>query len=86
MSDVTVRSSFRQALIGIFGTVAETGGAAQETVGMATNYVHNRAVEQRLTDRAFIRHRTAETLRDIQKKLDADADLSALYDKLESEF
>jgi len=83
---MSVLRSLSNALITTFDTVGAVANTAQETVGMATEYVHNRAHSQKLTDKQAVIVSTAKTLQVHKKELDADEELKALYDELEKEW
>lgn len=79
-------SSASRAITSVFDTITDVAGTANESVSMATTYVHNRAVSQKLTDKQEVMVSTAEKMTELQAKLDADDKLKAQYDKLEAEF
>lgn len=81
-----IYSSASNAITSIFDTITDVANTAGESVSMATTYVHNRAVSQKLTDKQEVMVSTAETLAALQTKLDADEKLRAIYDQLEKEF
>lgn len=81
---MSVLSSISNALTQTFDTIGAVAQTAQETVGMATEYVHNRAHSQKLTDKQAVIVSTAKTLQVHKQELDKDAELKALYDELES--
>ena len=78
--------SASNAITSIFDTITDVANTAGESVSMATTYVHNRAVSQKLTDKQEVMVSTAETLAALQTKLDADEKLAAIYASLEKEF
>ena len=79
-------SSASNAITSIFDTITDVANTAGESVSMATTYVHNRAVSQKLTDKQEVMVSTAETLAALQTRLDADEKLRTIYEKLEAEF
>lgn len=79
-------TSVANTIVKVFDTVTDVASTAQETVGMATTYVHNRAVSQKLTDKQEVMVTTAETLAVLQAKLDADEKLAKIYASLEKDF
>lgn len=83
---MTFFSSLNRALCSTFDTITEVGTATQETVSMGTNYVHNRAVEQNLTDKHMVQLRTAKAMREFKAELDADKDLAKIFNDLSKDF
>lgn len=83
---MSVLSSISNALTTTFDTVTAVATTAQETVGMATEYVHNRAHSQKLTDKQAVIVSTAKALQVHKQELDADEELKALYDELEKDW
>lgn len=79
-------SAIRDTIVATTRPVISTANALDESLSIATEYVHNRAVATKLTDREYVKVTTAETLLELQAKLDADVDLKAIYDKLDAEF
>lgn len=79
-------SSIRDTIVAITRPVISTANAADESLSIATEYIHNRAVSTKLTDKQYVMVATAEKMTELQAKLDADEDLKAQYDALQSHF
>lgn len=79
-------SAIRDTIEAVSKPIISTANALDETVSMATTYVHNRTVSQKITDKQEVMVSTAETLAVLQTKLDADEKLREIYDSLEKEF
>ncbi|UAT28847.1 hypothetical protein PP753_gp08 [Dinoroseobacter phage vB_DshP-R7L] len=79
-------SSVRDTIVAVTKPVISTANAADESLSIATGYIHNRAVSAKLTDKESVKVSTAETLLELQAKLDADDKLKALYESLDAEF
>lgn len=83
---MSIWSSMSNAVQASFNTITDVAETAQETVSMATEFVHNRAKEQSLTDKQAVIVRTAQTLTVLQKELEADEKLNAMYEKLSTDW
>lgn len=83
---MSIWSSMSNAIQATFNTVTDVAETAQESVSMATEFVHNRAKEQSLTDKQAVIVRTAQTLQVLKQDLDADAELKKIYDHLEKDW
>lgn len=79
----TIVGHFSTALKGILSTITTTATAAEETVGIATGFVHNRAMEQKHTDKAFVQQRTARKLSELAAELQSDPTLQPIIDELD---
>lgn len=79
-------SAIRDTIVATTRPVISTANALDESLSIATEYVHNRAVATKLTDKQYVMVQTSKTLATLQAELDADAKLKAIYDQLESEF
>lgn len=79
-------STVRDTVVAVCQPVISTAQAADESLSIATEYIHNRAVATKLTDKQSVMVTTAETMSALQAKLDADADLKAQYEALEEHF
>jgi hypothetical protein len=77
-----ILNSVSNATCRVFDSVGAVAGTVEESVEIVTNYVHNRAKSQLLTDQKIVIIETAETLNKLQKQLDADAELKATYESL----
>lgn len=84
--NTSIFAAARHAIVSVFDTVGAVATTAQEAVEISTGYVHNRAVEQRLTDKHFIQTRTAATLTELDAELEEDPKLKDMFARLESEF
>lgn len=79
-------SSVRDTIVAISNPIISTANAADESLSIATTWIHNRAVATKLTDKQYVMVNTAETLAALETKLDADEKLRTIYEKLEAEF
>lgn len=83
---ISVFRSVSNSLISVFNTITDVADTAGESVQIATTYVHNRAIEQKLTDNSHVRLSTAKSLRAIQVELEGDEALTKIFEDLEQEF
>jgi len=83
---MSILSSFTKTVTTTLDTATDVISAAQESVGIATTYVHHRAVAQQLTDKETVMLSTAKSLKAIQDELDADEGLNAMYEKTQELF
>lgn len=79
-------SSIRDTVVAVSNPIISTANAADESLSIATEYIHNRAVATKLTDKEYVRVATAEKMTELQAKLDADDALKAQYDALAEAF
>lgn len=79
-------SSIRDAVVATTKPVISLAEATDESLTVATSYIHNRAVAHKLTDKQEVMVSTAESMLALEAKLNADKDLKAIYDKLDKEF
>jgi 4-hydroxy-3-methylbut-2-enyl diphosphate reductase IspH len=79
-------STVRDTIVAVCQPVISTAQAADESLSIATEYIHNRAVSTKLTDKQSVMVSTAETMNELQAKLDADEGLKAQYEALEKHF
>lgn len=79
-------SSASKAISSTFDIVTDVAEAGGKTVSMATTFVDNRATKQNLTDKQSVMLDTAKHMREIQVELEADKELSAIFDQLKTEF
>jgi len=61
-------------------TVTDVMGAGQETVSMGTEFIHNRAKAQQITDRDSVAMATTLELENIQAQLDGNEKRKALFE------
>lgn len=62
-------------------TATDVMSAAQETVSMATTYVHHRAVSQQIVDKDTVVLATTLALEEIQAELEGNEKRQELFDK-----
>ncbi len=79
-------STVRDTIVAVCQPVISTAQAADESLSIATEFIHNRAVSTKLTDKQAVMVSTAETMNELQAKLDADEGLKAQYKALEEHF
>lgn len=79
-------STVRDTVVAVCQPVISTAQAADESLSIATEFIHNRAVSTKLTDKQAVMVATAETMNELQAKLDADEGLKAQYDALAEHF
>lgn len=77
-----IAKSISNAVCRTADAVGSVAGMAEETVQIGTNYVHNRAKAQLLTDKKSVIIETAKTLNELQKELDDSEKLNATYESL----
>ena len=79
-------SSIRDTVVAVAQPIISAANMADESLEVLATQVHNRAVSVKITDTEKVRTRTAETLLELQARLEADEKLRALYENLEEEF
>jgi len=79
-------STLRETVIAICNPVIRAANAADESLTVATEAVHVRAVSHRLTDKHKIGVETSRTLNDLNAELKSNPDLKAMYDSIIKEF
>lgn len=79
-------STVRDTVVAVCQPVISTAQAADESLSIATEYIHNRAVATKLTDKQEVMVSTAERMSELQAKLNADENLKAQYDALAEHF
>jgi len=82
---MSILRSARNAIVGVLDTVSDVTKGAQETVGVGTQFVHNRAVAFAKADREVVLVGLSKTLRELQSELDADPMLAKIHDDLAKE-
>lgn len=83
---MSIWSSASNAISTTLDTVTDAATTAQETISMATDFVHNRAVEQKHTDRTAVVLRMSKTMSTMQEELDADPKLQTMFDDMSKLF
>lgn len=78
---MAIFSSINKAITGTIDTAGDVINAAQETVNMATTYIHHRAVAQQVIDRDTVVLSTTKSLKLIKDELDEDEDLATLFEE-----
>ena len=75
---MSILSSFVKTITTTLDTATDVISAAQESVSMATTYVHHRAVAPQVVDRDTVVLSTTTSLKTIQDELDEDELLAML--------
>jgi ATP-dependent protease HslVU (ClpYQ) peptidase subunit len=75
-------ASASNAIVATFDTVTRIATAADETVGIGTTYVENRAKKQRKTDKENVILATAKEMQAVKSELKKDKELESLFNKL----
>lgn len=76
----SIITSMKNTITTSLDTATDLISAAQETVGMATTYVHNRAVSQQIVDRDTVVLSTTLQLELIKEELEGNEERQALFD------
>lgn len=79
-------TSASNAVASVFDTITSVGNAAQETVSIGTDRIHNRAKAHHLTDKATVQLSAAKTLTAVKEELEADEDLMEIFKSLEADW
>jgi hypothetical protein len=77
----SIFTSVRTAITTTLDTATDIVKAAQETVSMATTYVHHRAVSQQIVDKDTVVLSTTLALELIQVELEGNEKRQELFDK-----
>lgn len=83
---MSIISSVSQAIQESFNLVTDVAKTTQESLSVGTEYIHNRASSQKLTDKEIVRVSTAKTLTELKTELDSDEELKKMYDSLNKMF
>ncbi len=75
-------SSASAAVQGIFNTVTRATNAVDESLGMATTYVHNRSVAFQDEDAVVVATASAKRQAIIKKELENDEDAAVIFEAL----
>lgn len=78
----SILKSLRGAITGTLDTVTDVAGAARETVSIGTKFIHHQAIAFDTIDKERTLVSTAETLDELQAKLDSNPNLAAIHKKL----
>lgn len=79
---MSIFSSMSNAISRTFDTVASAADTAEETIGMATNHIHNRAKAHAIRDKQYVVTELAKDLNRMSQDLEDDANLKTLYEDL----
>lgn len=83
---MSIISSFVKTITTTLDTATDVVSAAQETVSMATTYVHHRAVSQQIVDKDTVVLNTTLALEEIQAELEGNEKRQELFDKTAAMF
>jgi hypothetical protein len=76
---MSILSSFSKTITTTLDTATDLIGAAQESVSMATTYVHNRAVSQQIIDKDTVVLATTLALEELQSQLEGNEKRQELF-------
>lgn len=77
---MSIISSLTKTITTTLDTATDVVAAAQETVSMATTYVHHRAVAQQIIDKDTVVLSTTKSLEHIQQELEGNEKRQALFE------
>lgn len=75
-------ASFARATTGVFDTVGDVAKTAQQTIGMASDYVDHKSQAWELTVYESTIADAAKVLREIKADLEEDAELASIHSEL----
>ena len=78
---MSIVSSFVKTITTTLDTATDVISAAQESVSIATTYVHHRAVAQQIVDKDTVVLNTTLALENIQAELEGNEKRQDLFDK-----
>ena len=81
---MSIISSSSKAVCSVLDTVASVGQSAQKSVGIATEYVDNRAIAFSEKDQTAVSLQLAKDLTEMQQELNSDDNLRATFNKVQS--
>lgn len=76
---MSIISSLRKTITTTLDTATDVISAAQESVSMATTYVHHRAVAQQIVDKDTVVLATTKSLAEIKAELQGNKELEDLF-------
>lgn len=81
-----VFSTIRHTIVAVAQPIISAANAVDESLTVATEAVHVRAVAHKLTDKHKVGVETSRTLNELNAELKANPDLQAMYESIIKEF